>query len=356
MSSKTSFRVFPRVMLTTLWCMGTIGFSQTHPSPMHGDVERIKVHGNSLEGNLEGDSPDRDVAVYLPPGYAANPSRRYPVVYLLHGYTNDTDHWFGFQPSFVNVRAAADQAISDGTSKEMILVMPNGYTVYQGNYYTNSATTGNWETYITQDLIEYIDRHYRTIATRASRGLAGHSSGGYGTLRIAMKHPELYSSIYVLSPCCMTAGVSAKSLAESEAIHDMEQFGKAGFGPKTNFALAASLSPNPKNPPFYFDLPIKDGQLQPSIEAKWAASAPLAMIDQYIPNLRKLHAIAFDAGSQDESIAATVKTLDQVLNQYGIQHGFEIYDGDHRNRITVRMQTKALPFFSEKLSFESTGH
>ncbi|HEV8718225.1 MAG TPA: alpha/beta hydrolase-fold protein, partial [Candidatus Binatia bacterium] len=329
---------------------------QTSQQFLHGTVERIKVHGRSLEGNLEGDSPDRDVAVYLPPGYGIDTSRRYPVVYLLHGYTNDTDHWFGFQPSFVNVRDAADRALSGGTAKEMILVMPNGYTVYQGNYYTNSVTTGDWETYITEELVSSIDSHYRTIAAPASRGLAGHSSGGYGTIRLAMKHPGIFSSIYVLSPCCMTASLNPGSLAESEAIHNMEEFAKAGFGPKSNLALAASLSPNPKNPPYYFDLPTKDGQVLPDIAAKWAASAPLAMIDQYIRNIRKLHAIAFDAGSKDEPIATTVRTLDQVLTQYNIPHGFEIYDGDHRNRITERMEKKALPFFSTNLSFDRGGH
>jgi len=346
-----------RMALSSVGLSGVLLFSQTQQVANQGAVERIKVHGKSLEGNLEGDSPDRDVAVYLPPSYSTSSNRRYPVVYLLHGYTNDTDHWFGFKPSFVNVRAAADQSLSNGTSKEMILVMPNGYTVYEGNYYTNSITTGNWETYITEDLISYIDGHYRTLAKPASRGLAGHSSGGYGTIRIAMKHPELFSSIYVLSPCCMTAGLGPKSLAESEAIHNMEEFSKAGFGPKSNFALAASLSPNPKNPPYFFDLPTKNGEVQPDIEAKWAASAPLAMIDQYIPNLRKLHAIAFDAGSKDTSIAATVKTLDQILNQYNVAHGFEIYDGDHRNRISERMENKALPFFSNNLDFGSpAGH
>jgi hypothetical protein len=154
----------------------------------------------------------------------------------------------------------------------------------------------------------------------------------------------------------MTASLNPGSLAESEAIHNMEEFAKAGFGPKSNLALAASLSPNPKNPPYYFDLPTKDGQVLPDIAAKWAASAPLAMIDQYIRNIRKLHAIAFDAGSKDEPIATTVRTLDQVLTQYNIPHGFEIYDGDHRNRITERMEKKALPFFSTNLSFDRAGH
>jgi hypothetical protein len=86
--------------------------------------------------------------------------------------------------------------------------------------------------------------------------------------------------------------------------------------------------------------------------AKWAANAPLAMIDQYVPNLKKLHAIAVDAGTQDTGIAATVKTLDQILSQYSIPHAFEIYEGNHINRIAERLETKVLPFFSSNLSFD----
>jgi S-formylglutathione hydrolase len=351
------FQFACRLARTFVLCHGLAVslFSQADRQPLKGAVDRIKVHGQSLEGNLEGDSPDRDVAVYLPASYRTDLKRRYPVVYLLHGYTNDPDRWFGFKPSFVNVRAAADESVVSGIAKEMILVMPNGYTVYQGNYYTNSVTTGNWETYIAEDLVSYIDGHYRTIASPASRGLAGHSSGGYGTIRIAMRRPGIFSSIYVLSPCCMTGAVDPKSLAAAEAIHDMQEFQKADFGPKSSFALAASLSPNPKNPPFFFDLPMKDGQIEPAIAAKWAASAPLAMIDQYIPGLRKLRAIAVDAGTEDALIAATVKTLSEVLTQYNIQHGFEIYDGDHRNRIGERMEKKVLPFLSNHLSFDQTA-
>jgi S-formylglutathione hydrolase len=326
--------------------------SQTGESHGSGSVERPKVHSRALEGNLEGDSPDREVSIYLPPSYKTEPNRRYPVVYLLHGFTNHDDAWFGLAKTFVNAAAAMDSAVASGSTHEMILVMPNGYTVYQGNYYTTSVTTGDWETFITQELVAYMDSHYRTIAAPASRGIGGHSSGAYGAIRLAMKHPGIFSSLYLMSPCCMTGNLGLEALKRAEAIHDSAAFEKADFGTKADLAVAASLSPNPHNPPYFFDLPIKDGALQESIAGKWMANAPLYMIDQYVPNLRSLKAIGMDAGSKDEPIASTVRTLDEVLTNYGIAHAFEIYDGDHRNRIGERLEKKALPFFSNSLSFK----
>src|ERR1700692_937001 len=90
----------------------------------HGTLERIKVHGKSLEGNLEGDSPDRDVSIYLPPSYAADRTRRYPVVYVLHGYTDSDDRWFGLKQSFINLPVVTDKALASGEAREMILGMP----------------------------------------------------------------------------------------------------------------------------------------------------------------------------------------------------------------------------------------
>ena len=170
-----------------------------HAASPTGKIERIQVHGKSLERNLEGDPADREVFVYLPPSYAANKTQRYPVVYLLHGYGRVAEEWV----SFIGLPASMDNGIAKGATKEMILVIPDANTKYGGSMYSNSPTTGDWETYITQDLRLYIESHYRTLATRDSRGLAGHSMGGYGVWRIAMKHPELYASIYSLSPCCL---------------------------------------------------------------------------------------------------------------------------------------------------------
>src|SRR5215470_9057658 len=168
--------------------------TQQGSSELKGTVEKIKVHGKSLEGNLEGDSPDRDVLVYLPPSYAKGPNRRYPVMYFLHGYGVGADRYW----SMMAVPETAEKDIASGAAREMILVHPDAFTVYNGSMYSNSLTTGDWEDYIARDLVSYIDGHYRTIADRNSRGLAGHSMGGYGTIRIGMKHPEIYSNLYAM--------------------------------------------------------------------------------------------------------------------------------------------------------------
>ena len=169
-----------------------------------GTVREITVHGASLEGNLLGDSPDRHVTVYLPPSYAMQPNRRYPVVYMLHGFTDTDFKWFGGAGGWMNLKQVADDAMASGASKEMILVVPNAFNKMHGAFYSDSMTTGDWEDFIAHDLVAYIDQHYRTIARTESRGLAGHSMGGYGTMRIGMEHPDVFSSIYALSPCCLT--------------------------------------------------------------------------------------------------------------------------------------------------------
>ncbi len=104
----------------------------------HGNCGADKVHGKALEGNLEGDSPDRDVSIYLPPSYASERNRRYPVIYLLHGYTDSDDLWFGSKPHFINVPAVTDKALVSSGAREMIIVMPNAYTAYQGSMYSSS--------------------------------------------------------------------------------------------------------------------------------------------------------------------------------------------------------------------------
>jgi len=320
-----------------------------------GKVERIKVHGKGLEGNLEGDSPDRDVTIYLPPSYQAAKKRRYPVLYMLHGFTDSDDKWMGLTKHWINLPGVIDKALSEGKAKEMIVVMPNAFTRFQGSMYSNSITTGNWEDYVAHELVAYMDSHYRTLAGVASRGLAGHSMGGYGAMRIGMKHPEVFSNVYLLSPCCMTPpGPQQSRPSKAEAIKSFEEVDKADFGTKAALASAAAWSPDPKNPPLYIELPSKNGEPQPMVAAKWAANAPLAMVDQYIPNLKQLKSISFDAGDKDIGIASGIKLLDKMLSDYEIPHFFEIYDGNHVNHIANRIETKLLPMFSEKLVFEKS--
>ena len=147
------------------------------------------------------------------------------------------------------------------TSREMILVMPNAQTVYQGSMYSNSVTTGNWESYITQDLVSYVDTRYRTIPQRGSRGLAGHSMGGYGTIRIAMKSRTYFQASTCMSACCLKPGLNPEGnwgslpwehhggWPEPKQSALSADLATADRGTMTVLAQAAAWSPNPKNPP-----------------------------------------------------------------------------------------------------------
>lgn len=321
-------------------------------APLKGTLDRITVHGPSLEGNLEGDSPDRPVSIYLPPGYETSPERRYPVVYFLHGFTDSDLYWFGWREHFVNVPAAYERALEAGTVREMILVMPNAYTAYKGSMYSSSVTTGDWEAYVVDELVAYIDDHYRTIPERVSRGLTGHSMGGYGAIRIGMKRPDVFGSLYVMSPCCMEArtGGGGPMLERLEAITSMEEVQQASFGVVAQFASAAAWSPDPNKPPFYLDLPVEDGEPQPDVFARWTANAPLVTVHQHVPELRRYDAIALDAGAQDRGIAASTRALSGILSAYEIDHALEIYDpGDHISHVDERVEEHVLPFFSRNL-------
>jgi enterochelin esterase-like enzyme len=324
-------------------------------------VEHIKVHGTALEGNLEGDAVDRDVIVMLPPSYGQEKKRRYPVVYALHGYSIGAEQW----THEIHVPQTVEGAFAKG-SQEMIVVLPDSKTVYNGSMYSSSATTGDFEKFVWHDVVAYIDAHYRTIATRESRGLVGHSMGGYGASRIGMKHPEVFSALYIMSPCCMSpmtgGGPGPAEQMKERAIAGEKKAAAAkspadlaaqspGFG-AAQYATAAAWAPNPKNPPLYFDLPTKDGALQPEIAAKYSANAPLAFVDQYIGNLKQYRAISMDVGDQD-GLRFDATKLHTILDNYGVANSFEVYSGTHVSAVADRFQNHVMPFFSKNLCFSA---
>lgn len=322
-------------------------------------VEHIKIHGVSLEGNLEGEAVDRDVIVFLPPSYSKGKHRRYPVVYALHGFFIGADQW----THEIHVPQSIEGAFAQG-AKEMIVVLPDSKTLYNGSMYSSSVTTGDFENYMAHDVVTYIDAHYRTIPNRESRGLVGHSMGGYGATRIGMKHPDVFGALYIMSPCCLSpmTGIgpgpadkmkelaieNEKKIAGLKSPSDARS-ALPGFG-IAPLAQAAAWAPDPKNPPLYLDLPTKDGVPVPEVQAKFAANAPLAFVDQYIGNLKQYRALAIDVGDQDFLRADTIK-LHEVLDKYGIANRFEIYSGTHTSAVADRFQNHVLPFFSSNLCF-----
>ena len=322
------------------------------PGAKPAKVEKITVHGTSLEGNLEGDAVDRPVIVYLPPSYAADKKRHYPVVYALHGYSIGAEHW----SKEIHVPQTIEGSFAQGT-QEMIVVLPDSKTVHNGSMYSSSITTGDFEEFIAKDVVAYIDAHYRTIPNRASRGLVGHSMGGYGAARIGMKHADIFGSLYIMSPCCLSARKIGSAATELEkAVQNMKAPADSAslpFGTRAQLASAAAWSPNPQNPPLYLDLPTKDGELQPNILAKWAANAPLAFVDQYIGNLRRYKGISMDVGDND-SLKVDATKLHEVFDQYGLQNSFDIYPGTHTSAVADRFQNHVMPFFSKNLCFKAT--
>jgi enterochelin esterase-like enzyme len=310
-------------------------------------VEHIKIHGAALEGNLEGDEVDREAIVFLPPSYAAQKTRRYPVVYALHGYSIGAEQW----TKEIHVPQTIEGAFAKG-APDMIVVLPDSKTVHNGSMYSSSPTTGDFEKYVAHDVVAFIDAHYRTIPERESRGLVGHSMGGYGASRIGMKYPEVFSSLYIMSPCCMSARPAGPVNAETEKtlaeVKTPADSAKLPFGLRAQLASAAAWSPNPKNPPLYLDLPTKDGKIDQEVIAKWAANAPLAFVDQYIGNLKRYKAISIDVGDQD-GLKVGAARLHEILDSYGIANGFEIYKGTHTSAVSVRFQNYVMPFFARNL-------
>lgn len=216
-----------------------ISASARGPKP-HGQVVQITVHGSALEHNHAADPPDRDVSIYLPPGYESS-TQRYRVVYLLHGYTGTDRGWMN--PSYVGLPQMMDHLIERHAIEPMIIVMPNAFNRFGGSFYTNSALSGGWEDFIVHDLVTYTDEHYRTIAKGIGRGIAGHSMGAYGALRIGMDHPEVFAAAYGMSPCCSCwdEKEDRDDVRKAQRAKTLQEIVQGGMGTQVELALAAEI-------------------------------------------------------------------------------------------------------------------
>jgi pimeloyl-ACP methyl ester carboxylesterase len=235
----------------------------------------------------------------------------------------------------------------------MIVVLPDSKTLHLGSVYSSSPTTGDFENFIARDLVAFVDSHYRTLPRRESRGLVGHSMGGYGATRIGMKHADVFGALYIMSP----GGLEARPIAvpETDAIAALHRIATREEGAAVEFpargllAMSSAWSPNPNRPPLYLDLPF-DAQGRPDEQVlrRWSANSPLGMLDQYVAGLRRYAAIAMDIGNDDRT--ADVEALHARLLEYGIENTLEIYQGTHTSRVAFRFQDNVLPFFGRNLS------
>ncbi len=304
--------------------------------------------------NEGGENPNRKCSVYLPPGYE-NSDERYPVIYYLHGFT-------GTDSIYTQMKAVLDAAILKKKIRPYILVISDQNTLFQGSFYSKSSYIGDWDTFTATELVEYMDSHFRTIPDRKSRGIGGHSMGGYGAIKIGMLHPETFSVMYGMSPGLMAFvkefGPNSRSFKELQEVKTVEELRKTYY-PKVLVAVGRAWSPNPNKPPFYCDMPFTyEGDsmiVHEDILEKWHANMPVEMVNEYADNLRKYTAIKLDWGRNDAPRFPQQNMLFSVrLENLGINHYAEEYIGDHVNKIWTmdgRVLNAMLPFFDDYLEF-----
>ncbi len=318
-----------------------------------GQVITEVIHSKALEHQVE-DSPDRKVSIYLPPGYDMAITR-YPVIYYLHGFMSHSD---------INdqMKKILDTAILMKKIKPFIFVIPDEFTTYEGSFYSNSSLTGNWIDFTAKELVDYIDQHYKTLANKESRGLGGHSMGGYGTIRIGMMYPDVFGTMYALSPGLLALvkefSPESDSYKELSKIKTHEELNKTYY-PKVIVAVARAWSPNPDHPPFYCDLPFTyhgDSLItNQRILDLWNRNLPTKMVDQYADNLKKYNGIKLDWGRNDfPRFHLQCMMLSQQMEKIGIEHYAEEYIGNHTNKLWTidgRVLNDFLPFFNDHLKF-----
>jgi pimeloyl-ACP methyl ester carboxylesterase len=317
-----------------------------------GTIFTDTLYSKYLENSF-GEDPNRAVSVYLPPGYYET-NQRYPVIYFLHGFMGD-------DRMMVPMAELLDFAIEKHKIRPFIMVVPNQKTTYDGSFYSNTIF-GRWEDFTAFDLVAYMDRNFRTIAKCESRGITGHSMGGYGALKLAMHHPDIFNSVYALSPGALAIvreyGPNSNTYRELAGINTQEGLNRTYFG-KVVVAFAKSWSPNPDNPPFYCDIPFQyqneELTVNQDVLEKWYNNMPLYMIDDNLDNLKKLRAIKFDWGrNAGDRFVIQCSMFSQRLENVGIKHFAEEYIGTHGNNIYTeegRIPNQMLPFFDSYLDF-----
>ncbi|HET6362832.1 MAG TPA: alpha/beta hydrolase-fold protein [Gemmatimonadota bacterium] len=329
-----------------------------------GRVIPDPVPAPSLAGNLLGDAERQAAFVYLPPGYDAEPDRRYPVLYLLHGVLDSPEVWVEPMYDGMTIQATMDSLIAAGEIGPAIVVVPNGRNAYGGSYYANSPVTGGWGDWIAKDLVAHVDQTYRTLAAPESRAILGHSMGGLGAIRLAMLHPDVFSVAWGMNPCCLccleadiaedvelwTRIASYRSAEEMWAA--LEE--KEDFWPMVVTGISAAFAPAPDAPPLYVELParVEGGEVVRTAAAdRIAAALPLAMVAGHADALRSLRGLAFDTAFDDEfaHIPLATKTFSDSLEALEVPHLYEVYAGDHRNRMRERLATKILPWIDARL-------
>jgi S-formylglutathione hydrolase len=352
-----------------------------------GQLIETTIPATSLKSNLLGIPAEQPIAVYLPPSYEQS-NRRYPVVYFLTGFGDAIRYYsqYGIYQGFT-LKGSLDKLINDEDVGAMIVVVASGSTPMGGSFYVNSPVNGNWEDYVVKDLVNFVDKSYRTIPTAAGRGISGHSMGGYGALTIAMRHPDVFGSVYALSPGLFDStglqaspmfadgGRIAAFLAMQKQFDGMKkdeskvrflgwiaQLFLASGDYETAFACAygAAFAPNTKRNAPYLDYPYKKAGTKLVVDQPvwklWQQGFG-GLEDKVRKNkerLQRLKGIGIDVGETDETpfVLPGCRMLSQLLKDAEIEHTLVTFDGKHQDKLRERIEEHLLPFFSKALSAE----
>ena len=312
-------------------------------------IERGKVlvlqHSSTvLRGNALGDPADRDVYCYLPPGYETS-TDTYPVIYWLSGFTGNGRMMFNFDPWVEAIDRRLDRLINTEAMPPAICVLPDCFTRLGGSQYADSTATGSYETYVVGELVPFVDAQLRTKASRDHRGVTGKSSGGYGAMRLAMRHPDVFGAMgshagdAYFAYCYLPDFV--KFTMGIEKAGGVEQFVRDFYAlPKKTheamevlniLAMAACYSPNP-SAPLGIDLPVKlpSGEIRADIWKRWEANDPVHMAREHAAALRSLKKIYLDAGMRDEfNLHIGARIFAARLEELGVDHIYEEFDDTH---------------------------
>ncbi|HYE73851.1 MAG TPA: alpha/beta hydrolase-fold protein, partial [Blastocatellia bacterium] len=306
-----------------------------------------------------GTNPSRKMVVYLPAGYE-NSSQRYPVVYYFanafDGYHYVFDH--------NDAQSLFDAAIQERVIDPFILVSVDMNTPLGSSWFINSTVTGNWEDFMVDELVPYIDRNFRTLAERNARGLLGDRLGGYGALRFGMRRPDVFGSVYALHPVGTGTGVQ---LMYSRPNWDLLANAKSLDALKGDIFSTIFTSifqahlANPDKAPLFFDQPVSKADDQLVFDSKLTDRLHNSfllerMIPQYAENLKSLRGFKFDWGRSDpnQDHVYSNQAFTHKLDEFGVEHEAEEYRGAWGEKNwgkKGRVYTQALPFFRRHLVF-----
>jgi enterochelin esterase family protein len=315
---------------------------------LEGDVRVEFLESAALKGNPLGDPSERPVVAYLPPGYDAQGSRRYPVLYCLHGYTGDAAALVGSRPWETNVVQWIDRLVSAKRMPPVILVIVDGFTRLGGSQYVNSIHNGDYATYTVRDVIGHVDKTYRTIAAEGGRAVFGKSSGGFGSLYLSMQYPGTFAAFASHSgdsyfeyahpisfpPVHRTLEKHGWNIEAFVAhFEGLNKRQPAEYATIEMLGYAAAYSPRSAKA-FDLDLPLQreTGELNRAVFDRWLQFDPARMCLEKKAELARLRLRYIDCGRKDEyGLDVGARVMASRMRELGLEVRHEEFDDDHRN-------------------------